>query len=198
MKFKFEFGDLFKIPNILCYVRIILVPMFAYVYLTADTQQDFFMAAGIVLVSGITDFLDGQIARRCNMITDLGKIIDPVADKLMQFIMLVCLTIKVRYMAVLVGYLVIKEITMFVAGAIVYKRFHKRLNGAKWYGKVCTAILYLLMLIFIASPNLNIYIRTVMMIICIGALSLAFVMYIRLYVIMAKDTKNEKDNCTLY
>ena len=80
MKFKFEIKDLFKLPNILCYLRILMVPLFLHVYFTAETPHDYYLATLIVLASGITDFLDGQIARRCNMITDLGKVIDPVAD----------------------------------------------------------------------------------------------------------------------
>lgn len=75
----FEPGDLIKLPNILCYIRIILVPVFCWLYLNAGTPHDFAMAAVVVIVSGLTDFLDGQIARRCNMITDLGKVLDPIA-----------------------------------------------------------------------------------------------------------------------
>ena len=95
MKFKFEIKDLFKLPNILCYIRIALVPLFLYLYFTAMEPKDYYIATLVVLLSGITDFLDGQIARRCNMITDLGKIIDPVADKLMQFAMLIALILTI-------------------------------------------------------------------------------------------------------
>ena len=68
--------------------------------------MDYYVATLVVMLSGITDFLDGQIARRCNMITDLGKIIDPAADKLMQLAMLVALTVRVKYMYLLVIFLV--------------------------------------------------------------------------------------------
>ena len=64
MKFKFEIKDLFKLPNILCYLRILMVPLFLHVYFTAETPHDYYLATLIVLASGITDFLDGQIARR--------------------------------------------------------------------------------------------------------------------------------------
>jgi len=97
MKFKFEVKDLFKLPNILCYIRIALVPLFVYLYFTAEEPVDYYVATLVVMLSGITDFLDGQIARRCNMITDLGKIIDPAADKLMQLAMLVTLAINIPY-----------------------------------------------------------------------------------------------------
>lgn len=94
MKFKFELGDLIKIPNILCYLRILMVPLFLHIYFTAERPQDFYLATLVVMLSGLTDFFDGQIARRCNMITDLGRIIDPLADKLMQLAMLIALTVK--------------------------------------------------------------------------------------------------------
>lgn len=63
MKFKFEIKDLVKLPNILCYIRIIMVPLFLYLYFTADEPGDYYIATLIVMLSGITDFLDGQIAR---------------------------------------------------------------------------------------------------------------------------------------
>lgn len=99
------------------------------------------VATLVVMLSGITDFLDGQIARRCNMITDLGKIIDPAADKLMQLAMLVTLAINIPYMCILAVYLIVKEVVMALMGLVVMKRANRRLDGAKWYGKVCTAVL---------------------------------------------------------
>ena len=134
MKFKFEIKDLVKLPNILCYIRIIMVPLFLYLYFTADEPGDYYIATLIVMLSGITDFLDGQIARRCNMITDLGKVIDPVADKLMQLAMLAALTVNVRYMCVLTGYLIVKEVVMACIGFCILRKTGKRLNGAKWKG----------------------------------------------------------------
>lgn len=198
MKFKFEIGDLFKLPNILCYLRILMVPWFLGVYFTAEVPTDYYMATFIVLLSGITDFLDGQIARRCNMITDLGRIIDPIADKLMQLAMLVALTIKVRYMYLLVIYLLIKEAVTLMTGALVIKLYKRRLNGAKWYGKVCTAVLYVIMLVLVAFPQIDAAVQNILLIVCAGCLTLAFVMYIRLYVIMIKDARSGRNNKVLY
>ena len=189
----FEPGDLIKLPNILCYIRIILVPVFCWLYLNAGTPHDFAMAAVVVIVSGLTDFLDGQIARRCNMITDLGKVLDPIADKLMQLAMLVCATVRVHYMAVLVGVLVIKEIVTAVVGAVVIKTCRKRLNGAKWYGKVCTFVLYVIMIAFILLPDIPSNIRTILFALCLISLSVSFIMYIRIYAIMIADTKKRGD-----
>ena len=108
MKFHFKIKDLVAIPNILCYLRIIMVGVFLYIYNTATSQNDYYIAMLVVMVAGITDFLDGRIARKFNMITDLGKVIDPVADKLMQFAMLITLTFNVKNMYMLTIYLIIK------------------------------------------------------------------------------------------
>lgn len=198
MKFKFEVKDLFKLPNILCYLRILMVPLFLHIYFTAETQRDYYMATGVVMASGITDFLDGQIARRCNMITDLGRIIDPVADKLMQLAMLVALTFKIPYMYLLVIYLIVKEAVTAAFGFICMKTVHRRLNGAKWYGKVCTALLYVVMLILVSFPQLDSVYQNTLLLVCAGGLTLSFVMYIRIYVIMVLDSKSGKEDKVLY
>lgn len=194
----FEFSHLFKLPNILCYIRILLVPLFCVVFFRADAPSDFYIAAGIVLVSGITDLLDGQIARRFNMITDLGKIIDPLADKLMQLAMLVCLTIEIRYMFIMVIILVVKEIIMAAAALIFYKKLKKRLNGAKWYGKVCTSVLYAVMLILIAFPKIQPVYQYVLLLLSGLALMLSFVMYMKVYFRMMRDNKDGNVDVNIY
>ena len=95
---KVEKKDIFTIPNILSYIRILLVPIFVYMYLKAETPQEYMLSAGIVLLSSLTDCFDGFIARKFHMITELGKLIDPVADKLMQAAMLLVLLIKIDWM----------------------------------------------------------------------------------------------------
>ncbi len=198
MKFKFEIADLFKLPNILCYLRIAMVPLFLYVYFTATNQVDYYMATAVVIISGITDFLDGYIARHFDMITDLGKLIDPIADKLMQLAMLVALTIKIKYMYILVAYLVIKELVSTATSFVIYKLYQKRLDGAKWYGKVCTFLLYAVMLVLVAFPSLNMQVQTVLVAVSAGSLTLAFVMYMRQYIIMIMDAKKHRNEEIIY
>ena len=71
-----------NVPNALSTMRIVLIPFFLYTYLTAQHESQYVAAAVILAVSGLTDTVDGWIARHFNMITQLGKILDPVADKL--------------------------------------------------------------------------------------------------------------------
>ena len=188
MNFKFKPSDLKAIPNILCYFRILMVPLFLYIYYNATHPYEYCLAAGL------TDFFDGRIARKYNMITDLGRIIDPVADKLMQFAMLIALIYSVKNMYILIIYLIIKEVTLALAGLIAMNTIKRRLNGAKWYGKVCTAVLYVIMLVLVAFPQLDIHIQDIMLIICAAAITLSFIMYAGLYIKMFKDSKeNKKD-----
>lgn len=198
MKFKFELGDLIKIPNILCYLRILMVPLFLHIYFTADEQNDFYIATFVVMASGLTDFLDGQLARRLNMVTDLGRIIDPLADKLMQLAMLVALTVRVKYMYLLVIFLVVKELLTSILGFFVLRYAKRRLNGAKWYGKVCTAVLYVIMLALVAFPGMEKGLQEILLVVCACGLALAFVMYTRLYIIMLIDSKTGRNDKVLY
>ncbi len=198
MKFEFEFGDLFKIPNILCYIRILLVPLFLYIFFTAAEPKDYYIATSVVMISGATDFLDGQIARKFNMVTDLGKLIDPIADKLMQLAMVVALTYEIPYMYILVILFVLKECVTSVVGFIVLKTVKRRLNGAKWYGKVCTAVLYAVMLILVAFPHVDLMLQRCLLIVCAAALIMAFIMYVRLYAIMVLDAVKDRNDKVLY
>ena len=76
-----NFKQLFSIPNLLCYFRIGMIPVFAYTYLQAETSADYLSSALILGIMEFTDFLDGFIARKYHMVTEAGKIIDPIADK---------------------------------------------------------------------------------------------------------------------
>ena len=77
----FKKKDLYTIPNIMSYIRLVLVPVFVTMYLRAETTSEYIGAASVVLVSTLTDFLDGFIARSLHQVTELGKLLDPVADK---------------------------------------------------------------------------------------------------------------------
>ena len=90
--------EIFSIPNILCYFRILLIPVFMISYINAKETRDYYFAAFIVLLSGLTDFADGFIARHFNMVTELGKAIDPVADKLSQAAIVISLMIRIEPM----------------------------------------------------------------------------------------------------
>ncbi len=144
--------EIFSIPNMLGYFRILLIPFFMYTYLNAKSVSDYYAPAVIVGVSSITDMFDGLIARKFNMVTELGKLIDPLADKLTQGALIICFIVKYQYMRYLFALYVIKEGFMLVAGLVMLHHNGKKLNGAKWFGKVSTALVYIVMFILFLRP----------------------------------------------
>ncbi len=183
MKYKRE--EMFSIPNILGYFRIILIPFFMYYYLTAKTVSDYYAPAVIVGVSSITDMFDGLIARKFNMVTELGKLVDPLADKLTQGALIICFVVKYQYMRYLLALYVLKEGFMLVAGLIVLHHNGKKLNGAKWFGKVSTALVYFVMFILflhpIFFPDINERTVDAMIFLCGFAMAATLVMYIPVF-----------------
>ena len=142
-----------SIPNLMGYFRILLIPVIVWRYLTADSIGDYRIAAVIIGISGITDFLDGFVARKFHMVTKLGKAVDPIADKLTQGAIVLSLSFRFPLMTVLAVLFVIKEGFMGIMGILMLRK-GRMLNGAMWFGKVCTAVLYLVMFLLILIPNI--------------------------------------------
>lgn len=184
---KFRKRDLWSIPNILCYVRFLLIPLFVYYYIKAQEPKEYLQAAAVVFVSGLTDFLDGFIARTFHMVTELGKLIDPMADKLTQVSLILVLVVKIKWMFLLLILFVIMQLFMLFAGIFMLKR-GKRLNGAKWFGKVSTTVFYAVMLVLVAIPTLNITVTNLLMLICGTFLLLSFFLYAKEYFTMYRTT----------
>ena len=186
-----EKKQVFTIPNILCVFRILLVPLFVVLYLRAEDLTGYLIAASVIFVCALTDFLDGFIARKFNMISEVGKILDPFADKLLQCGIALSLMFKIKYMYLLFIVFVVKEITMFVFQAYLYKH-GKRLDGALWYGKVATAVFYLFMMIMILVPIQNQWVLNLLMVVVGGFLMMAFVLYMLVFVRMYRELLKEK------
>ncbi len=185
---KFSKKDLWSIPNILCYIRLILIPVFVVLYINASQAREYLQAASVVFVSGLTDFLDGFIARTYNMVTDLGKLIDPMADKLTQAALIFVLVVRIKWMYLLLILFVTMQLFMLVAGIAMLKK-DKRLNGSKWFGKVSTTVFYASMLVLVALPNLDTVVVNILMLVCGAFLLLSFLLYIREYLYMYRDAQ---------
>ena len=125
------------IPNILSIIRIILVGVFVYTMFWVNA----YVAMFVFLLAGATDVVDGYLARRNNWITELGKILDPVADKLMQCTVLVSLYIKNIIPLWFVIPFFAKEITTLVTGFLVLKK-RSVVVVSKWYGKMAVCLFY--------------------------------------------------------
>ena len=145
--------DWFTIPNLLSLTRLILIPVYVYIYFRAKDRYDYFLAAAILAVSCLTDLIDGKIARHFHMVSNLGKILDPLADKATQFTLIVCLALKYTALQYLVGLFLIKEIFQLIAGIIAYRK-GKMLKGALFTGKVCTTVLFVSLILLVLIPGL--------------------------------------------
>ena len=188
MKEKFNKKDLITIPNIMGYIRILLIPLFCYLYLTAKTNLDYFYATLVVLISSLSDLFDGMIARKFNQVTELGKILDPVADKITHLALAICVAIRYPLMWVLLGLMAVKEGFMAIMGAYFLKK-EKMMNGAMWYGKICTASLFVGLLVLFTFPNLALTGVNVIIIILMIIMTFTLVMYIIFYTKMFKEIK---------
>lgn len=137
------------IPNILSGFRIVLIPFIIWQFIVGNT-----MIAGIILlVSALTDFIDGKLARHFGWVTDLGKILDPIADKLTQATLSVTLALHLKRYWYFFAIIIFKDIVMLVIGGSLVRK-GVRLEGAKWFGKVSTFVYYLVMLLIILIPTL--------------------------------------------
>lgn len=177
--------DICSIPNLLSLLRLILIPVYITIYLNAREAADYYLAAGILAVSCLTDLIDGKIARHFNMITSLGKVLDPLADKLTQFSLILCLALKVESSLLwyLIGLFVLKESFQLIAGGI---RLRKgiMLKGALFSGKICTTILFVSLIAMVMMPDMPL--KTVNFITVVDAvfLLIAFVHYAVAYFCM--------------
>ncbi len=146
--------EIWSIPNLLSLFRLALIPVYILIYLNAEQTADYVVAASILAVSCLTDMIDGKIARHFNMITTLGKLLDPVADKATQFALTVCLAIRHPILWNLAGLFVLKEGFQFVAGYITYRK-GKMLTGALISGKICTTILFISLILLVLIPDMD-------------------------------------------
>jgi cardiolipin synthase len=128
------------IPNILSGMRILLVPVFIYLFF-AHYPERIYIPLCVFLFAGMTDIIDGYLARRNSWITNLGKLLDPLADKLMQCSVLVCFAIKIPVLWWLAGMFVLKELFMICGALIVLKKIKVTVKS-HWYGKITTAVFY--------------------------------------------------------
>jgi cardiolipin synthase len=200
--------ELFKgcwtIPNLISFIRILLVPLFAYLFM----QGDFVPAVIVLALSGLSDCVDGKIARKFNQISALGKMLDPLADKLTQITLavLLFLTFNKAEDSMLNAFswvflvFIVKEFIM-VLGSVIMLNIGLRPGAAEIYGKVATLAFYVVMVFIIgfgpevgAFRNLFTIPNTLMMILVIISAILtmvAFFSYIPDVIRQVKEKKNK-------
>lgn len=146
--------EIFTIPNLLSFFRLILIPVYMTIYIGAQTSREYVIAGVILAVSCLTDMVDGKIARKFNMITTFGKFLDPLADKLTQFALLLCLALRHQGLWALFSLFVLKELFQLFAGILAAKHGYI-LKGALISGKVCTTVLFISLVSLVMFPEMD-------------------------------------------
>ena len=172
--------DICSIPNFLSLFRLVLIPVYIIIYNRASDPVDYFLAAAILAVSCLTDMIDGKIARHFNMISNVGKILDPLADKATQFSLILCLALKYPVLWYLVALFVAKESFQLIAGGISLRK-GKMLKGALLSGKICTTVLFLSLIVMVMIPTLTERVINLISLIDAVFMLIAFVDYIFAY-----------------
>lgn len=146
--------EILTIPNLLSLFRLVLIPVYVYLYRHAQSPFQFYAAGGILAVSCLTDAIDGKIARKYNMISTLGKILDPLADKVTQFALTICLSLKYPVLHPVLALFVVKELFQIILGVINLAQ-GRMLPGALMAGKLCTTVLFSSLITLVLFPNMN-------------------------------------------
>lgn len=147
-------NTILTIPNCLSLFRIALIPVYISIYLNATNDRQYFLAGSILAFSCLTDLADGFIARKFHMITTVGKILDPLADKLTQFSMILSLSARYPVLHPVIALFLAKE--LFQCGALVFfLRRGKILPGALFAGKLCTTVLFISLLLLVLFPHIH-------------------------------------------
>lgn len=166
-------NKIFTIPNVLSFFRLVLIPVLIWSYVI---KKNYTATGWILLLSGLTDIADGFIARTFHMISNLGKILDPVADKLTQATMLFCLFTRFPHMVWPLGLMAFKELYMAISGCMVIRKTGK-VSGADWHGKIVTVLLYGMVIVHIVWSDITVRASDLMIAICMAMMLLSLTLY---------------------
>ena len=168
------------IPNLLTFFRMLLIPLYVWLYLSQKGSRNEW-AAAVILLAGLTDVLDGAIARRWNMESDLGKIMDPAVDKISMSAM--CLMMSARYPIMLwvLLFFAVKEASLATLGYLYMKRTGI-VNSARWYGKASSIVQYVVVISLLWNQQMTDYTAHVLIYLCIATHLLSLISYTVFYV----------------
>lgn len=165
--------QILTIPNLLSFFRLLLIPVIVWLYCD---RRAYGWTLSVLILSGFTDIADGYIARRWNLISDFGKALDPVADKLTQIATLWCLVSRFSYMWLPLGILLIKELFTGIMSLYAVKK-SGQVKGADWHGKLCTALLYAVMGLHILWFDIPLGVSAVLVTMCILVMLFSGMLY---------------------
>ncbi len=191
-EWSFKISDLFTVPNFITYIRLVLIVPFIVYFL----DENYIGAAVCIGVSGLSDCFDGMLARKLNQVTPLGKILDPIADKLTLLCVALCMVIYMPSVIPLLVVLILKDFLMLLGGMDLVKRGITP-PAARWYGKVGTVVFYFSICIIIflkaAFGFENFYLSFCLILLTSITMVYALFQYAKVYISLIKEKEKEKE-----
>lgn len=165
--------QIFTIPNLLSFFRLCLIPIIVWLYVGLE---NLLWTVILLLISGLTDIVDGIIARRFNMVSDLGKALDPFADKLTQIGLLFCLVTRFPMLLIPLCCLALKELLAATLNMITIKHTGSVMS-AKWHGKATTVAVYCMILIHLLWFDIPALVSNIILGVATGIMLLSAILY---------------------
>ncbi|MEA5040491.1 MAG: CDP-alcohol phosphatidyltransferase family protein [Clostridiaceae bacterium] len=164
-----------NIPNSLSMFRIFLVPVFILLFFSGIGHA-YAWAMAIFLLAGLTDIIDGHLARKYNQITMLGRVLDPLADKLMVFSALICLTITGILPLWLAMLFLAKELIQLLGSLLLFRRI-RDVPASNVVGKAGTFLFYVAIAVLVLFPQINSDLKLALLVLAFGMIFAALVTY---------------------
>ncbi len=189
--FEASFKENMTIPNLLSCIRLVLIaPMVLFIL-----EENYLMAALMLLISAISDIFDGIIARNLDQVTELGKMLDPIADKLTLIAILISLSAVNRAVLKFAAAMFAKEVMMLTGGYILLKKGLKP-PAAKWFGKISTVIFYICITVLVILRAMwgikNDTLTMVLLAVTTAAMLFSLLMYTKIFTRMIRTDKLDK------
>lgn len=178
------------VPNMLTTIRFLLVPIIFYFAM----QGNYIISAVLLVISGITDVLDGFIARKFNFVTDFGTLFDPLTDKLTQIFTLLVLVIQNIIPVWILAFVILKEILMVIGATFLFKKQTATIPS-RWYGKLTTVVFYIAIFLSMLNRqfNLGYSFDLYLYYVALGLALFALIMYFKVFLSLRKN-QEVKDN----
>lgn len=172
--------EIYTIPNLLSMFRLLLIPVYVRVYLRAETEREYLLAGSIMIFSCLTDIIDGKVARHFNMISHVGKLLDPFADKITQLALILCLAANHPLLKIVLFLFLTKELFQLLL-FLFHIRKGMALSGALMAGKICTTVLFISLISLVMIPTMPSYFPIIIILIDAVFLLFSFISYILAY-----------------
>lgn len=182
--------EILTIPNILSFFRILLITPFMILFLNGQ----YVWATVMIIISGLTDCVDGFVARHFNQVSDFGKILDPVADKLTLLAVGIGICILTPEVITVMVILIIKDLLMLIGGIALIKNDIQP-PQARWYGKVGTILFYISVCAIVVLKVFGIevpYLSVILLSITAATMIFALVKYFLLFLDLITNGSNQK------